>query len=397
MFYTYTSFNYPPTIFRYDVATKTSSVFRETTIPGFKADDYEVKQVFFPSKDGTKVPMYLVHKKGLALDGRNPALMYGYGGFNITTGPSFSALRIALLEQGFVYASVNLRGGSEYGETWHEAGMKLKKQNVFDDFIGAAEWLIANKYTSADRLAMNGGSNGGLLVGAVLNQRPDLFKAAVPQVGVMDMLRFHKFTIGWNWIADYGSSDDAAEFKAIYAYSPLHNIKAQKYPATLITTADHDDRVVPGTLVQVRGDAAGEAGGRRADPDPDRHDVGPRRRQHEHATRRHGRHLLVPVPEPGSDAEVLRLDVCRAAIAARLRIRRSAGRKNAARLHRPPGRTRGDPHPHATSAGLTRRSSRRCRRPAPQGCLRGRDVRARPVASSAELRGTSTAPAGNTK
>ena len=245
VFYTYTSFNYPPTIFRYEIATKKSSVFRETTIPGFTAADYEVKQVFFPSKDGTKIPMYLVHKKGLALDGRNPTLMYGYGGFNITTSPSFSALRIALLEQGFVYASVNLRGGSEYGETWHEQGMKLKKQNVFDDFIGAAEWLIANKYTSADRLAMNGGSNGGLLVGAVLNQRPDLFKAAVPQVGVMDMLRFHKFTIGWNWIADYGSSDDAAQFKAIYAYSPLHNITAQKYPATLITTADHDDRVVP--------------------------------------------------------------------------------------------------------------------------------------------------------
>ena len=245
VFYTYTSFNYAPTIFRYDVATKTSSVFRETTIPGFKADAYEVKQVFFPSKDGTKVPMYLVHKKGLALDGRNPALMYGYGGFNITTGPSFSALRVALLEQGFVYASVNLRGGSEYGEKWHEAGMKLKKQNVFDDFIAAAEWLIANRYTSADRLAMNGGSNGGLLVGAVLNQRPDLFKAAVPQVGVMDMLRFHTFTIGWNWIADYGSSDDAEQFKALYAYSPIHNIKAQKYPATLITTADHDDRVVP--------------------------------------------------------------------------------------------------------------------------------------------------------
>ena len=245
VFYTYTSFNYPPTIFRYEVATKKSSAFRQTTIPGFKADDYEVKQVFFPSKDGTKIPMYLVHKKGLVLDGRSPALMYGYGGFNITTGPAFNALRIALLEQGFVYASVNLRGGSEYGEKWHQAGMKLKKQNVFDDFIGAAEWLIANKYTSADRLAMNGGSNGGLLVGAVLNQRPDLFKAAVPQVGVMDMLRFHTFTIGWNWIADYGSSDDAAEFEAIYAYSPLHNIKAQKYPATLITTADHDDRVVP--------------------------------------------------------------------------------------------------------------------------------------------------------
>jgi prolyl oligopeptidase len=244
-FYTYTSFNYPPTIFRYDIATKKSSVFRETAIPGFKAEDYDVKQVFFPSKDGTTIPMYLVHRKGLVLDGRNPTLMYGYGGFNVPTSPGFSALRIALLEQGFVYASVNLRGGSEYGEKWHEAGMKLKKQNVFDDFIAAGEWLIANKYSSRDRLAIQGGSNGGLLVGAVLNQRPDLFGAAIPQVGVMDMLRFHTFTIGWNWIADYGSSDNAEEFKALYAYSPLHNIKAQHYPPTLITTADHDDRVVP--------------------------------------------------------------------------------------------------------------------------------------------------------
>lgn len=245
VFYSYTSLNYPPTTFRYDIATKKSTVFREISIPGYKADEYETKQVFFNSKDGTRVPMFLVYKKGLKLDGNNPTLMYGYGGFNITTSPSFSPLRIALLENGFVYASVNMRGGAEYGETWHEAGTKLKKQNVFDDFIGAAEWLIANKYTSPEKLAMNGGSNGGLLVGAVLNQRPDLFKAAVPQVGVMDMLRFHKFTIGWNWIADYGSSDNPEEFKALYAYSPLHNIREIKYPATLITTADHDDRVVP--------------------------------------------------------------------------------------------------------------------------------------------------------
>jgi prolyl oligopeptidase len=187
-----------------------------------------------------------VHRKGLTLDGNNPTLLYGYGGFNIVQSSTFNAARLALLEQGFVYASVNLRGGGEYGETWHQAGMKLKKQNVFDDCIAAAEWLIANKYTSTAKLAIQGGSNGGLLVGAVINQRPDLFRVAIPQVGVMDMLRFQKFTIGWNWIADYGSSDNEAEFKAIRAYSPIHNIRdGVKYPATLTTTADHDDRVVP--------------------------------------------------------------------------------------------------------------------------------------------------------
>jgi len=246
VFYTFTSFSVPPTIYRYDIATKQSSVFRTPEIPGFDASAYETKQVFYNSKDGTRVPMFLVYRKGLKLDGTNPTLLYGYGGFNITTSPGFSALRIGLLEQGFVYASANLRGGGEYGEKWHEAGMKLNKQNVFDDFIAAAEWLIANKYTSAAKLAIQGGSNGGLLVGAVMNQRPELFKVAIAQVGVMDMLRFHKFTIGWNWIADYGSSDNPDQFKALYAYSPLHNIKAGvKYPATLITTADHDDRVVP--------------------------------------------------------------------------------------------------------------------------------------------------------
>lgn len=245
VFYTFTSLNYPPSIFRYDIASRKSSLHRATEIPGYKADDYETKQVFYTSKDGTRVPMFIVHRKGLKLDGTNPTLLYGYGGFNITTSPSFSALRIALLERGFVYASANLRGGGEYGEKWHEAGTKLKKQNVFDDFIAAAEWLISNKYTSPQRLAIQGGSNGGLLVGAVMNQRPELFRVAIPQVGVMDMLRFHKFTIGWNWIADYGSSDNPEEFKALYRYSPLHNLKEISYPATLVTTADHDDRVVP--------------------------------------------------------------------------------------------------------------------------------------------------------
>ncbi len=246
VFYTYTSFTYPTSIYRYDIASRKSTVFRAPEIPGLDTTLYETKQVFVTSKDGARVPMFLVHKKGLTLDGNNPTLMYGYGGFNIATTPGFNSLRIALLEQGFVYASVNMRGGSEYGESWHDAGTKTKKQNVFDDFIAAAEWLIVNRYTSPARLAAQGGSNGGLLVGAVINQRPDLFRVAIPQVGVMDMLRFHKFTIGWNWIADYGSSDNAEEFKALYAYSPLHNIKqGVKYPATLITTADHDDRVVP--------------------------------------------------------------------------------------------------------------------------------------------------------
>ena len=247
VFYSFTSFNYPPTIFKYDIATKKSTVFRTIYIPGFNAADYEVKQVFYNSKDGTRVPLFITYKKGLKLDGNNPTVLYGYGGFNITTSPGFSALRIALLEQGVVYASANMRGGGEYGEKWHEAGTKLKKQNVFDDFIAAAEYLIAQKYTSSARLAIQGGSNGGLLVGACSNQRPELYRAVVEQAGVMDMLRFHKFTIGSAWIADYGSSEQSeAQFKALYAYSPIHNVKqGTKYPATLITTADHDDRVVP--------------------------------------------------------------------------------------------------------------------------------------------------------
>ena len=247
VFYNFTSFNFPSTIYKYDIATKKSTVFRTVDIPGFKPDNYETKQVFYNSKDGTRVPMFLVYKKGLKLDGNNPTVLYGYGGFNVVTAPNFSSLRLAMLEQGVVYASANMRGGGEYGEKWHEAGTKLKKQNVFDDFIAAAEWLIANKYTSSSKLAIQGGSNGGLLVGAVANQRPELFRAVIESAGVMDMLRFQKFTIGANWIADYGSSEaNEAEFKALLAYSPIHNIKqGAKYPSTLITTADHDDRVVP--------------------------------------------------------------------------------------------------------------------------------------------------------
>ncbi|RAK02711.1 prolyl oligopeptidase [Larkinella arboricola] len=245
VFYTFTSFTFPATIYRYDIATQKTTLFRAPEVT-FRPDDYETKQVFFNSKDGTRVPMFLTYRKGLKLDGSNPTMLYGYGGFNISLTPGFSALLIPFLEQGGIYASMNLRGGSEYGETWHEQGMKLKKQNVFDDCIAAAEYLIAQKYTSPQKLALRGGSNGGLLVGAVINQRPDLFQVAIPQVGVMDMLRFHKFTVGWGWVSDYGSSDNPEEFKAIYQYSPIHNIRQGiNYPATMITTADHDDRVVP--------------------------------------------------------------------------------------------------------------------------------------------------------
>ena len=246
VFYTFTSFNFPPTIFRYDIQTRKSSIFRTADIPHYDPRDWVTEQVFYNSKDGTRVPMFLVYKRGLVRNGQNPTLLYAYGGFNATISPSFSSLRLALLEQGFIYASANIRGGGEYGKKWHEAGMKLNKQNVFDDFISAAEWLIQNNYTSPEKLAIQGASNGGLLVGAVINQKPELFKVAIPQVGVMDMLRFQKFTIGWNWIAEYGSSDNEEEFKVLYSYSPLHNIReGVNYPATLVTTADHDDRVVP--------------------------------------------------------------------------------------------------------------------------------------------------------
>ena len=244
-FYTYSSFNAPPTIYRYDMKTGKSEIFRKSDVK-FDPNNYEVKQVKYASKDGTMIPMFIVHKKGLRLDGSNPTLLYAYGGFNISLTPGFSVSRVVWMENGGVYAVPNLRGGGEYGEEWHKAGTKLNKQNVFDDFIGAAEYLIKNKYTRPEKLAISGGSNGGLLIGATLNQRPDLFGAALPAVGVMDMLRFQKFTIGRAWTSDYGSSDNADEFAAIYKYSPLHNIKnGTKYPAVLVTTSDHDDRVVP--------------------------------------------------------------------------------------------------------------------------------------------------------
>lgn len=244
-FYSFTSFTTPGTIYRYNLVSGKSELFRQPKVD-FNFNDYETKQVFYHSKDGTQVPMFITHKKGIKLDGNNPTYLYGYGGFNVSITPSFSVSTLIWMEMGGVYAIPNIRGGGEYGEEWHQAGIKLKKQNVFDDFIGAAEWLISNNYTKSTKLAISGGSNGGLLVGACMAQHPDLFGAALPAVGVMDMLRFHKFTIGWAWTSEYGSSENPEEFKALYAYSPLHNLKGGKvYPATMITTADHDDRVVP--------------------------------------------------------------------------------------------------------------------------------------------------------
>src|SRR5205814_9017744 len=234
----------PTTIYRYDMVTGASTIFRQPKVD-LNPADYETKQVFYTSKDGTKLPMSITHKKGVKLDGNNPTYLYGYGGFNISLTPAFSVGNLVWMEMGGVYAQPNLRGGGEYGEAWHQAGMKFKKQNVFDDFIAAAEWLIANKYTSTPKLAISGGSNGGLLVGACMTQRPSLFGAALPAVGVMDMLRFHKFTIGWAWVDDYGSSDHPEQFRALLSYSPLHNLKPGTCsPPTLITTADHADRVV---------------------------------------------------------------------------------------------------------------------------------------------------------
>ena len=246
LFFSYTSYTVPTTIYRYDLDEDKSMVMSSPKV-GFKLGDYTSEMVFCTSKDGTRIPMFLTYKKGMKLNGKNPVLMYGYGGFNVSYPPSFSAMRMPFLENGGVYVHVVLRGGGEYGEEWHLAGTKMRKQNVFDDFISAGEWLISNKYTDKEHLAIMGGSNGGLLVGACMTQRPDLFKVCIPEVGVMDMLRYHKFTIGWNWAPDYGTSADSKEMvEYLKAYSPLHALKeGVEYPATMVTTADHDDRVVP--------------------------------------------------------------------------------------------------------------------------------------------------------
>ncbi len=245
VFYSFTSFTYPTLMYRYNLATGNSTLFRKSEAK-FNPEAYETKQVFYPSKDGTKVPMFIVHKKGLKLIGQNPTLLYAYGGFNISITPAFNISNLILLEQGGVYAVANIRGGSELGEKWHQGGMLLNKQHVFNDFIAAGEYLIKEGYTNKEKLAIEGRSNGGLLVGACITQRPDLFKVAFPGVGVLDMLRYHKFTIGWGWAVEYGSSDSLRHFKNLIKYSPLHNVKkGTSYPATLVTTADHDDRVVP--------------------------------------------------------------------------------------------------------------------------------------------------------
>ena len=245
LYYTLTNYTSPATVYKYDIASGTSTLYKAPEVK-FDPAQFTTEQVFFTSKDGTKVPMFITYRKGLKRDGKNPCMLYAYGGFQINLTPGFTPTTILFVEQGGIYCEANLRGGSEYGEAWHKAGMLENKQNVFDDFIAAAEYLIAGKYTSTDKLAIHGGSNGGLLVGACEVQRPDLYAVCLPAVGVMDMLRYHKFTIGWGWAVEYGSSDNEEQFSYIYKYSPLHNIKeGVKYPATLVTTADHDDRVVP--------------------------------------------------------------------------------------------------------------------------------------------------------
>lgn len=261
-YYSFSSYTYPTTIFRYDFSSGTSEVYRAPQVD-FDPADYETRQVFFQSKDGTRVPMFITHKKGLALDGTNPTYLYAYGGFNISLTPGFSVSNLAFMERGGVYAVANLRGGGEYGKPWHLAGTKERKQNVFDDFIAAAEHLIAEGYTTPEYLAIGGGSNGGLLVGAVMTQRPELFAVAFPAVGVLDMLRYHTWTIGWAWASDYGTSEDAEGFRYLYAYSPVHNVReGVTYPSTLITTGDHDDRVVPAHsykfAAELQGKHAGE-------------------------------------------------------------------------------------------------------------------------------------------
>jgi prolyl oligopeptidase len=244
-FYKFSDFTTPGTVYRFDVATREVSAFRSPRVD-FNPDDYVTEQVFYASKDGTRVPLFISHKKGLAIDGDTPTYLYGYGGFNISIPISFSVPNLVWMEMGGIYAQAQLRGGGEYGREWHEAGMKHNKQNVFDDFIAAAEYLIGEGYTHKKRLVVGGRSNGGLLIGACLTQRPDLFGVCLPNVGVMDMLRFHKFTIGWAWVSDYGSPDDPEDFKAIRAYSPYHNIReGVNYPPTLVMTGDHDDRVFP--------------------------------------------------------------------------------------------------------------------------------------------------------
>lgn len=248
MFYAFSSFTYPSAIYAYDTDKHASTLVHTTEVAGLNPDDYVTEQVFYTSKDGTKVPMFITYKKGLKKDGTNPVYLYGYGGFNVTLNPGFSASRMFWLENGGIYAQANLRGGAEYGDAWHEAGTKMHKQNVFDDFISAGEYMVSEGWTTPRLLTIEGGSNGGLLVGACVNQRPDLFRVAIPRVGVMDMMRYHLFTIGWNWASDYGTADDSREMaQYLLGYSPLHTIKndGTPYPAILVTTADHDDRVVP--------------------------------------------------------------------------------------------------------------------------------------------------------
>ena len=300
-YYAYEGFTAPATLYRYDTRTGASARFKEPQLP-FDPGLYTSEQVVFNSQDGTPVTMFLVHRKDMKRDGKNPVYLYGYGGFNISRTPSFSAQNILLMEQGGIYALVNLRGGGEYGEAWHRAGMLERKQNVFDDFIGAAEYLIAEGYTSPGKLGIAGGSNGGLLVGACMTQRPDLFAVALPAVGVMDMLRFHKFTVGWGWVVEYGSSDNEADFPYLYAYSPLHNIR----PGTCYHP--HRRPRCPrcaGPLVQVRGHVAGGPGLRPSDADPHRHQRGPRCGQtHGQKDRRGNRPVLVLLLEHGHAGEV---------------------------------------------------------------------------------------------